>query len=48
MGYLSFWSLKKSGNYVEAGDTTQIFENPQMEYTQKLISSIPGHITKSR
>jgi len=40
--------VMESGNFVEAGDTTQIFENPQMEYTQKLISSIPGHITKSR
>lgn len=40
--------VMESGNFVEAGDTAQIFSNPQMEYTQKLISSIPGHITKSR
>jgi ABC-type dipeptide/oligopeptide/nickel transport system ATPase component len=33
----------ESGDFVEAGDTAQIFEDPQMEYTQKLISSIPGH-----
>jgi len=40
--------VMESGNFVEVGDTSQIFDNPQMEYTQKLISSIPGHINKSR
>ena len=40
--------VMEGGNFVEVGDTAQIFNNPQMEYTQKLISSIPGHITKSR
>lgn len=40
--------VMESGNFVEAGDTAQIFEDPQMEYTKKLISSIPGHITKIR
>jgi len=40
--------VMESGNFVEVGDTAQIFDNPQMEYTQKLISSIPGHINKSR
>jgi peptide/nickel transport system ATP-binding protein len=38
--------VMEGGNFVEVGDTAQIFNNPQMEYTQKLISSIPGHINK--
>jgi ABC-type dipeptide/oligopeptide/nickel transport system ATPase component len=33
----------ENGIFVETGLTSQIFEKPQMEYTQKLISSIPGH-----
>ena len=35
--------VMESGDFVEAGDTAQIFEDQQMEYTQMLISSIPGH-----
>lgn len=40
--------VMESGNFVETGDTAQIFSDPQMAYTQKLISSIPGHIKHSR
>jgi peptide/nickel transport system ATP-binding protein len=35
--------VMENGIFVETGLTSQIFEKPQMEYTQKLISSIPGH-----
>ena len=35
--------VMESGDFVEAGETAQIFSEPKMAYTQKLISSIPGH-----
>ena len=33
--------VMKSGEIVEAGETQKVFENPQHEYTQKLIDAIP-------
>jgi peptide/nickel transport system ATP-binding protein len=32
----------QKGAIVEVGDTAQVFERPQHEYTRLLISSIPG------
>jgi peptide/nickel transport system ATP-binding protein len=36
--------VMESGRFVEEGLTAQIFENPTVEYTQKLIASIPGRM----
>lgn len=33
--------VMKEGRVVEAGETEQIFQNPQQEYTRKLIQAIP-------
>ena len=33
--------VMQKGRIVESGTASEIFNNPQMEYTQKLISSIP-------
>lgn len=38
--------VMESGVFVESGITADIFDNPQEPYTQKLISSIPGHKTR--
>jgi peptide/nickel transport system ATP-binding protein len=38
--------VMESGVFVESGPTSDIFDNPQEPYTQKLISSIPGHKTR--
>ncbi len=35
--------VMENGIFVESGETKQIFEKPVNPYTQKLISSIPGH-----
>ncbi len=35
--------VMENGVFVESGATKQIFEKPNNPYTQKLISSIPGH-----
>lgn len=41
--YLSdYVYVMKDGVFVESGNTEDIFNNPQEEYTKKLISSIPG------
>ena len=41
--YLSdYVYVMKDGIFVESGKTEDIFNNPQEEYTKKLISSIPG------
>ena len=34
--------VMRQGQLVEAGASDQVFENPQHEYTQTLLSSIPG------
>jgi ABC-type oligopeptide transport system ATPase subunit len=36
----------ENGIFVESGSTEKIFEKPENPYTQKLISSIPGHKAK--
>ena len=33
--------VMQQGRIVESGSTKQVFEHPAMEYTKKLISSIP-------
>lgn len=38
--------VMENGIFVESGPTKQIFEKPAQPYTQKLISSIPGHKSK--
>lgn len=38
--------VMESGVFVESGSTSNIFDDPQEPYTQKLISSIPGHKTR--
>jgi ABC-type glutathione transport system ATPase component len=38
--------VMESGVFVESGPTSNIFDSPQEPYTQKLISSIPGHKTR--
>jgi peptide/nickel transport system ATP-binding protein len=34
-------AVMQNGNIVELDDADKIYGNPQTEYTQKLISSIP-------
>lgn len=34
--------VMQRGEIVERGDTDELFANPQQEYTQKLLNSIPG------
>jgi peptide/nickel transport system ATP-binding protein len=34
--------VMQNGEFVESGSSSQIFENPANEYTQKLIASIPS------
>jgi len=34
--------VMKDGEFVEEGATLDVFDNPQQEYTKKLIASIPG------
>ncbi len=38
--------VMENGIFVESGSTEKIFEEPENPYTQKLISSIPGHKAK--
>ena len=39
--------VMKDGRIVEQGAMEDIFENPQQEYTQKLIAAIPGCVKKN-
>ena len=39
--------VMKDGRIVEQGAMEDIFENPQQEYTQKLIAAIPRCIKKN-
>ena len=41
-----FVYVMENGVFVESGETNDIFEKPKNPYTQKLISSIPGHSIK--
>jgi len=41
-----FVYVMENGVFVESGETKDIFEKPKNPYTQKLISSIPGHSIK--
>ena len=34
--------VMKSGRIVERGETDDLFDNPEQEYTRRLIESIPG------
>jgi peptide/nickel transport system ATP-binding protein len=34
--------VMKSGRIVERGETDALFDNPEQEYTRRLIESIPG------
>ena len=40
-------SVMKDGRIVEQGAMEDIFENPQQEYTQKLIAAIPRCVKKN-
>jgi ABC-type oligopeptide transport system ATPase subunit len=43
--YLSdYVYVMKDGKFIESGKSEEIFNNPKELYTQKLISSIPGHL----
>ena len=33
--------VMKDGKMVEYGETRQVLEHPQMEYTQKLMAAVP-------
>ncbi|HZZ75471.1 MAG TPA: ABC transporter ATP-binding protein, partial [Puia sp.] len=35
--------VMEKGRIVESGDVESVYRNPQTEYTQSLIASIPGH-----
>ena len=39
--------VMKGGRIVEQGAMKDIFENPQQEYTQKLIAAIPRCVKKN-
>ena len=39
--------VMREGEFVETGDTLDVFERPQHAYTQALIASIPGHLVRS-
>ena len=39
--------MRSEGRIVEQGAMEDIFENPQQEYTQKLIAAIPRCVKKN-
>lgn len=39
--------VMKDGVFVESGETEQIFNDPQEDYTKLLLSSIPGELSKA-
>lgn len=41
-------AVMRSGEIVEFGTTTQIFDNPQHEYTRVLLDAIPGKVRHVR
>ncbi|NME77778.1 hypothetical protein HF886_01550 [Rhodococcus sp. 105337] len=40
--------VMRSGDVVEYGTTTDIFDNPRHEYTKTLLDAIPGKVRHAR